>query len=309
MKKKQLIRLAKTIIKIGITGLALYWVSTKVKFDDVKQALLDSNPWFLLGAFVSFGISQALSAWRLNSYFRRIDLHLPHTYNLKLYLLGLFYNMFLPGGIGGDGYKIYFLRKKFGIQGRKLLSAVFFDRLSGLWALALITSMLVIFIPRLEIPNEIPIVLVLIGTFVYYMLIRRYFPVFKPGMVWTHLKAIGSWSFQIIAVIMLLFALDFEGKFSPYLFTFLLSSLVAVFPFTVGGLGAREMANVFGAKYFALDTHLAVLISLLFYIVSSLLAVMGAYFILRPESLGEKKLPTSEEADEEQGEEEKETLL
>jgi uncharacterized membrane protein YbhN (UPF0104 family) len=290
-------RYGKTLLKIGITSLALYWVSTKVDFADVKEALLDSNPLFLLAAFVCYAISQMLSAWRLNSYFQKIDLHLEERYNFKLYLLGLFYNMFLPGGVGGDGYKIYFLRKKFGIQGRKLLSAVFFDRVSGLWALALITASLVIFIPKLEIPNYIPIALVILGTILYYFLLRRFFPAFSKGLVLPHFKAICSWSFQILAVICLLFALDFEGKFSPYLFTFLLSSLVAVFPFTVGGLGAREMANVFGAKYFMLDTHLAVLISLLFYLVSSLLAVFGAYFILNPKALGEDKLPSAEEAE------------
>jgi uncharacterized membrane protein YbhN (UPF0104 family) len=302
-QKKTWIRYLKTLLKMGITCVALYWVSTKVKPADVKVALLDSNPFYLFAAFISYAISQLCSSWRLNGFFEKIDLQLDERYNFKLYLLGLFYNMFLPGGVGGDGYKIYFLRKKFGIQGRKLLMAVLFDRLSGLWALALITSALVIFIPKLAIPNQVPILLVLLGTLLYYFMLKRFFPVFSQGWIVPHLKALGSWSFQIISVIFLLFALGFEGKFSPYLFTFLLSSLVAVFPFTVGGLGAREMANVFGAKYFLLDTHLAVLISLLFYLISSLLAVFGAYFILKPSALGEEKLPSAEEAESNEEEE------
>jgi len=101
---------------------------------------------------------------------------------------------------------------------------------------------------------------------------------------------------QVVCAIFLLYALGFEGKFSPYLFMFLLSSLVAVIPFTVGGLGAREMVNVYGAQYFQLDEHLALLISLLFYLTSATLAASGAYFIFRPRKLGEDKLPTSEEA-------------
>jgi len=103
---------------------------------------------------------------------------------------------------------------------------------------------------------------------------------------------------QIIAAICILYALGFEGKFSPYLFLFLASSLVAIVPFSVGGLGMRELVYVWGAKIFHLDPHLAVLISLLFYIISALVAVTGAYYIFNPKALGEDKLPSSEEVEE-----------
>lgn len=258
---------------------------------------MGSNPVFLLFAFLAYCCSIVIAALRLNGFFKGVGLELSERYNLKLYLLGLFYNLFLPGGVGGDGYKIYFLRRKFKVKGRKLLSAVFFDRLSGLWALCLITSALVIFIPRLQIPNEIPIVVVVLGSVVYYAIIRRYFSDYSKRFMLTHLRALGVQSMQVICVIFLLYALGFEGKFSPYLFMFLLSSLVAVVPFTVGGLGAREMVFVFGAEYFQLDAHIAVLISLLFYLTSACLAAFGSYFIFRPQGLGEDRLPTVEEAE------------
>src|SRR3546814_4458491 len=69
-------------------------------------------------------------------------------------------------------------------------------------------------------------------------------------------------------------------------------------PFTVGGLGAREMVFVFGATYFQLDAHLAILISLLFYLTSALLATFGSYFIFRPQGLGEDKLRSEEHTSE-----------
>src|SRR5690606_30129069 len=141
----------KLFLKIGITILSLYLVFTKVSLKDLEEAMTESDPVFFIVAFLIFLTSQIIGATRLNGIFKGIGLYLSEKYNFKLSLLGMFYNLFLPGGIGGDGYKIFFLRKKFGIKGRRLLMAIFFDRLSGLWALCLIIAALIIFIPQLNI--------------------------------------------------------------------------------------------------------------------------------------------------------------
>lgn len=290
-------RITKNVLKFAVTAFALYWVFSKVDARDVKEAFLTSNPLYLFLAFLAYATSIAIGSSRLNEYFRGVGLRLSERYNFKLYLLGLFYNIFLPGGVGGDGYKIYFLRKKFDVRGRKLLSAVFFDRLSGLWAMALITALLAVFIPQLNIPRELPIIVVALGTVAYYVVMRRYFRDFIARFFAAHIKALGVQAMQVVCAILLLYALGYEGKFAPYLFMFLISSLVAVVPFTVGGLGAREMVNVYGAQLFNMDTHLAVIFSLLFYVTSALMASLGAYFIFRPRSLGEERLPSADEVE------------
>ncbi|OYZ33453.1 MAG: hypothetical protein B7Y24_03830 [Sphingobacteriales bacterium 16-39-50] len=284
-----------TLLKISITGLSLYLVSRKVEFNDLKDAFDKSNPIFLFLAFIAFVISQLISSSRLNTFFKGIGLKITETYNFKIYLLGMFYNLFLPGGIGGDGYKIFLLRKKFEIKGRRLFQAIFFDRLSGLWALGLIISALVIFIPHLGIPNWVPVLVVAAGTVAYYAVMRKFFSDYSKQFVLSHIKALMVQSMQVISVILLLYALNFEGKFSPYLFMFLLSSLVAIFPFTVGGLGARELVFVYGAQYFLMDQHLAVIISLLFYCISALLSFSGIYFVFHPQKIGVNKIDLKED--------------
>jgi uncharacterized membrane protein YbhN (UPF0104 family) len=290
MEKKKIWNITKTLLKISITGLSLYLVSRKVEFNDLKDAFDKSNPIFLFLAFIAFVISQLISSSRLNTFFKGIGLKISETYNFKIYLLGMFYNLFLPGGIGGDGYKIFLLRKKFEIKGRRLFQAIFFDRLSGLWALGLIISALVIFIPHLGIPNWVPVLVVAAGTVVYYAVMRKFFSDYSKQFVLSHIKALMVQSMQVISVILLLYALNFEGKFSPYLFMFLISSLVAIFPFTVGGLGARELVFVYGAQYFQMDQHLAVIISLLFYCISALLSFSGIYFVFHPQKIGVNKI-------------------
>lgn len=290
MEKKKIWNIVKLLLKVSITGLSLYLVSKKVNFNDLKNAFDESNPFFLFLAFIAFVISQLISSSRLNTFFKGIGLRVSESYNFKIYLLGMFYNLFLPGGIGGDGYKIFLLRKKFEIKGRRLFQAIFFDRLSGLWALGIIISTLVIFIPYLGIPNWVPALIVAIGTVAYYMVMRRYFSDYSMQFSLAHFKALMVQSMQVIAVIFLLYALNYEGKFSPYLFMFLISSLVAIFPFTVGGLGARELVFVYGAQYFQMDQHLAVIISLLFYCISALLSFSGIYFVFNPQKIGISKI-------------------
>ncbi len=290
MDKTKSWKIVKLLLKLSVTGLSLYLVSRKVEVKDLKSAFSESDPLFLVLALLAFVVSQIISASRLNTFFRGIGLRISAVYNFKIYLLGMFYNLFLPGGIGGDGYKIFLLRKKFSIKGRRLFQAIFFDRLSGLWALGLIISMLVIFIPHLGIPNWIPIVTVLSGSIIYYFVMRRYFRDYSHNFFTTHTKALLVQSMQVICVIILLYALNYEGKFAPYLFMFLASSLVAIFPFTVGGLGARELVFLYGAQYFQMDQHLAVIISLLFYCISAILSFSGIYFVFYPKELGEKKI-------------------
>lgn len=298
MTKQKLWSITKLVLKIGITALSLYLVFSRVSLKDLEEAMTTSDPIFFLLAFLSFCISQIITSRRLNGFFRGIDLYISEWYNFKLYLLGMFYNLFLPGGIGGDGYKIFFLRKKFGVKGRRILQAIFFDRLSGLWALCLITVGLIIFMPQLNIPNWMPIAAISGGTIVYFLLMKRVFPDYNRTFLKTHFRAICVQSFQLISAICLLYALHFDGKFSPYLFMFLASSLVAIFPFTVGGLGAREVVFLYGAEIFNLDPHLAVLISLLYYFVAALMSIAGSYFIFHPQALGEQQLPKKDENEE-----------
>ncbi|HEY0899292.1 MAG TPA: lysylphosphatidylglycerol synthase transmembrane domain-containing protein [Sphingobacteriaceae bacterium] len=290
MDKQKIWSIVKLLLKVGVTGLSLFLVFKKVEPRDLKEALSDSNPVFLVIAFAFFVISQIISSSRLRNFFAGMGLNITPLYNFKIYLLGMFYNLFLPGGIGGDGYKIFLLRKRFNKPTKKLFWAIFFDRLSGLWALGLIISALVIFIPYLGIPNWAPILVVCLGTVIYYLVMNKLFPDYTRKFVRTHLKAILVQSMQLIAVIFILYSLHFQGKFAPYLFMFLVSSLVAIFPFTVGGLGAREIVFVYGAQYLGFDEHIAVLISLLFYIISAIVSFTGIYFVFKPQALGEKEL-------------------
>ena len=116
------------------------------------------------------------SSWRLLSFFKSIDLRLDPRFNFRLYLLGIFYNLLLPGGIGGDGYKIYLLHKTYKQPAKKVFWAIAFDRLSGLWAIGLIIVALKVFIPQIEIHMAIPLgIFISRCSLIYYIVVRRFF--------------------------------------------------------------------------------------------------------------------------------------
>ncbi len=293
-KKQVFWDVVKTLLKIAFTSLLLYLVLRKMDFNIVKRTLSQSNPLYLALGVVTFFVSQIIASSRLISFFKSIHLKVGFFFNLRLYFLGLFYNLFLPGGIGGDGYKIWLLNKSYKLPAKKVFWAIFFDRLSGLWAIGLIIVSLIIFIPQINIHIGIPLSVFVVGTIIYYFVAHRFFKDYTHFFWEAHAKAIVVQSLQVVTVLFILLALHFNGKFSPYLFTFLVSSLSAVVPITVGGLGAREYIFIHFAPLFNMDTNLAVVVSLLFYLTSAVNSLLGIYYVFNTKRLNEG-LPKADE--------------
>jgi uncharacterized membrane protein YbhN (UPF0104 family) len=68
-------------------------------------------------------------------------------------------------------------------------------------------------------------------------------------------------------------------------FVFLVSSIVAAFPFTIGGIGARELTFLYGAEYFHLDMNASITVSMFFYLLTAFSSLCGIYFGIFPEKV------------------------
>ena len=286
-RKQKLWNVVKTILKIGVTSLLLYWVFSKVPFSEVKGRLLHANYWWMLAGVAFYFLSMVASSWRLLSFFKSIDLRLNPRFNFRLYLLGIFYNLLLPGGIGGDGYKIYLLHKKYNFPTKKVFLAILFDRLSGLWAIGLIVVTLKIFIPLIPVNIALLLTIFVAGTAIYYTVVKIFFKEFTRHFFKGHAKAILVQSTQVITILCVLMGQDFHGKFAPYLLSFLLSALAAVLPISVGGAGIREYIFKVLAGWLNMNVGLAVFLSISFYLISLIVALSGIYYVIRPSRLEE----------------------
>jgi uncharacterized membrane protein YbhN (UPF0104 family) len=283
--KGKLWNVVKIILIIAVTGGLLYWVFSKVPFAKIKFRLVHANRAWLSAAILCYVGSMLFSSWRLLSFFRSIGLRLDWRFNLRLYFLGLCYNVLLPGGIGGDGYKIYLLHKNYKLPTKKVFWAILFDRLSGFWAIGAIVVGLIILIPSFPYHLGIPLGIVSVGSVIYYFVARKFFKEYTHNFFPAHLKAIGVQSMQLLTIVCLLLAQDYNGKFAPYLLSFLFSSLASVIPFSLGGGGIRDALFLTLARQFNLTEDMAVYASFSFYLISIIVALAGIYYVLRPSRL------------------------
>jgi len=294
LESKKIKNYLKLLLKLSLTALAIYIVIRRIDFQETKRIFLQANFFWLLVALVFFNLSKILSAFRLHVYFRSIGLLLDKKYNLRLYYLGMFYNLFLPGGIGGDGYKVYLLNRQFKTSLKDLISATLLDRISGLVALVFLAFFLGCFLDLSSFWTWVIWGLiggVLISYPAYYISYRLLFKKFLKVFHQTNFWSLGVQGLQLICAWFILRALGVDTLFLEYQVVFLLSSVVAVLPFTIGGVGARELVFVFSAAYLSIDTSTAVAFSILFFLITAVSSFVGILFDGRMKS----QLPPEED--------------
>jgi uncharacterized membrane protein YbhN (UPF0104 family) len=194
----------------------------------------------------------------------------------------MFYNLFLPGGIGGDAYKVILLNKKGKINSYKLTTAaVLLDRISGVAGLGILAAIFYFLLFRGTMLSYLAIAAIIPGIIVYWLIVQKWFPSFVPGFNSTLLLGLVVQLLQVACVYFLMLSIGIRDHFNAFQFIFLLSSIVAILPFTIGGLGAREIVFLWGATEFGLGNHEAVYISLLFYLITVLVSLVGLIWVYR----------------------------
>ncbi len=276
----------KQLLKIVISAAALYVVFSKISFDEVMAVYRQANWLWLPAAVLLFAFSKLVAAVRLNLFFDAVGVHLSGKQNIRLYLLGMFYNLFLPGGIGGDGYKVYFLKQRFQSQTKHIISAVLLDRISGLLALSALAALMLV-LPGLPLPDywQLLPLLIIPGYFIARYTIRRFFSLFKSIFNRVLLLSLGVQAVQLLCAFAILQSMDQQQMILSYLFLFLISSLAAAIPFTIGGAGARELTFLYGSGLFGIDVHAAVALSLSFYLITVMVSATGLWYVVSPGKL------------------------
>lgn len=273
-------RFLKLFVKVLITALCFWYISRKIDFSQAFEALKQANWLLLLLSSLLYILSKIIGAFRLNIYFKNIGLHFRQWQHLKLYWLGLFYNLFLPGSISGDAYKVVILFKRLNAPYKKTSAAVLLDRFSGLLGLGIILSIYGILVLRTPLFTVLFAIGPVLAVAIFYFIIWRFFKDFLPGFFPTLLLGIAVQAIQVVGVYLILKALKLELHHQQWLFIFLAGQVLSVLPLSLGGgLGTREVVFTEGAIFFHLNPQAGVIISLLFYLTSVAGSVWGAYYI------------------------------
>ena len=128
--KQWLILLLKLIVASGLIG----WLISSGRFDVKSLAQFNSLSIWAIGVALFFILMVVNSQrWRLLLMAEKVELSLKSALNLSL--IGIFFNFFMPGGVGGDVVKAGYLMGSFADKKLFIGWSILVDRVLGLSAL------------------------------------------------------------------------------------------------------------------------------------------------------------------------------
>ena len=280
--KKRIKKFGINLLKLSVSVAAIWWVISQISFKEVLGVFSSSNVYYLFAALIALAFSYVFQAFRQNLAFQNTGANLTQPLNLKLLWLGMFYNLFLPGGVGGDGYKVYLVHKyrKNGIK--KNIGAMLVNRISGLVAIGIIT-VIMYYLSGLQIPYGnwawigIPAVYAL-----YYFVLKFFFKSFLKIHAGLFLWSLAVQIMQFVSALFILYAFHQTTDLFDYLFLFFVSSIATAVPITIGGIGMREMVFLVSAKTLELNIELCIALSLMSYIITAIISLGGLYWVFFP---------------------------
>jgi uncharacterized protein (TIRG00374 family) len=126
----------KVLVSISLLGLAVWRIGPA----RLRESIVGADLWWLLAAVSVFTLSNLLGAFQWWMLLRARDIRLPLRQVVGYYFVGLFFNNFLIGYVGGDAFRVFDAARASG-KPAEAMSAVLFDRLIGF---ATLTSVAVV---------------------------------------------------------------------------------------------------------------------------------------------------------------------
>lgn len=291
-------RLLSFLLKISVSGTLLWIFFSKVDIQSVIKILKQIDLSLFALNFFLYLSTVFISA-------RRWSLFLPETLRysklLSLYFIGSFFNTFLPGLVGGDAIKAFYLYKHTGKgTGGLSLASVFMDRYIGFTAMMGIGFIAFIagytYIKGTGIIWVIP---VLFGGFLFGSLILwriKWGRIRALSLFYTPLMDYKRKKEAVLKGLLLGFIVQFIGIVCVYIlslsiglkilviyfFIFIpIISAVSAIPMSLSGLGIREASFIILFGSIGVTKEEALSLSLLVFTVICLVNLLGGIEYLR----------------------------
>lgn len=129
--------LARVIVGVGLAAFLLWKVVHGSDVDIGAEFAAASVPLLLLGLGV-YGVVLLLSIIRWRLLLRVQGFHWRFFDLIKLSMIGQFFNMVVPGGVGGDVVKMAYVRHHAGPRTTEAVTTIMLDRVLGLFGLFVI---------------------------------------------------------------------------------------------------------------------------------------------------------------------------
>ena len=278
------------IFQIIVTVFFIYYTLSKIGLNKIFEVIKTADLLFILFASIVYFLSQIISSERLWFILKENNLIISSKENIKLYMVGIFYNFFIPGGVGGDAYKGVLMNKKFQWSLKKIYKLLILDRLIGFGVIICLIIVFSGFILDLESISDFNFILAPIYALLFFVgkvLVQKIFNneiVYTKAFFISHIIQI----FQFGSIILILFSLGVTENYFTFLYIFLISSVLSIFSF--GGIGIREYVFFTLASNTAVGPDIATSVGLIFTFSALISSIPGLFFLIKMKS--KKKLST-----------------
>lgn len=232
----------------------------------------------------------------------------------RLYYVGLFFNNFLPGSVGGDIVRIVQLGKDIGMS--RSTASVALERLTSGAALVGIVLIMSLFIDDAR-PYLISLVVIIVAAIIIYLVYKIWIKKKKDDSVSVPKTKLGNlmnkgkkavihfaetvynyrhegWKWwTVVAALSLLFqfgmawindllfkSFGFDIPWIELLVIITLISFITMIPVSLNGLGVREASYVYFFQHLGVPDGVSLSVSLLFLFLVSISSLVGGLFWL-----------------------------
>lgn len=299
---------------IAIVLLALLFRSGLIKVDQLKTSL--QNTQLLLAGFVLIGVQFIFFAYRWKII---VDIYHSVAFSkiLKLNLISQFFNIFIPGGVGGDLVKAIELSKSENIPKQKTIATIVIDRVIGLYCMILFSTLFLALemkqLPEIKKFFYISLLMLIVSSvgLIFLSTIIKICKTITKNMNYNIIKKVfegletlneGFKSIRKIKTMLQMILLSFIAQILAITFLHLVVSstisdtpsflvffplacfafMASAIPITPGGIGFGQAAFYFIFSIFSKDTANAATIGVsLMQLFILLFSLPGAYFFTK----------------------------
>lgn len=299
-------------LKILVTILLFSWVLSQVDLDSLASSLSNTDLLYFSLAIASHAIAFLIFSLRWWYLYKTGDNSSKYRDTIKSYYLGLFFNNFLPTGIGGDVVRILRLRK-LGYDTHILISSSLMDRILGLTSILMMGLVALSITPNFAVsPNTKFFIsaIAILAPLGLLFLFSDYMPKLtkfvsqklhkgklteftltvlstlheyrhnRPRVLIALILSIIAQYFIIISYILIGVSLDINLSIALYFIIIPIVFLATSLPISVGGLGVREGVIVSLFTLFYVDTQAAIALSFLYFVTILLISLPGGLVLL-----------------------------
>ena len=318
-------------IKIVVTIALLTFVVYRMDFLRFVEILFSANLLLVLLAILVQFCGVGLSVIRWRTVLGNFDMHPDLSSLTKINLMGNFFNLFLPSGIGGDFFRAYYLSKRERRGMSTTLTTTILERNAGMCALLVIGGSFAA-LYRIEVQG---VSLLYVFAFVITGYLLATFVLFHT---WTHRKISaflrrrnleqweakmelvaeglnslcsnkGSIGIAILTSLVIQFmasvivwiaalSIAIDAPFIVFLIFVPLINLSVMVPLTINGIGLRESLFYLLFSQIGVPVEMAVSLSLVNFLIVVLVAIPGGiiYSLYKKEEHLDEILVEAEES-------------